>query len=66
MTMSALSNTLPPLSISLSPVCGLSLSTLNCRLSTFPANSFNINTYEFRVRNSFSINTYKNKGLKVV
>ena len=33
---------------------------------TFSANSFNINTYEFRVYNSFIINTYKNKGLKVV
>ena len=33
---------------------------------TFSANSFNINTYEFRVCNPFNINTYKNKGLKVV
>ncbi len=33
---------------------------------TFSADSFNINTYEFLVRNSFIINTYKNKGLKVV
>ena len=32
----------------------------------FSANSFNINTYEFRARNSFIINTYENKGLKVV
>ncbi len=33
---------------------------------TFSPNSFNINTYEFRVCNSFIINTYENKGLKVV
>ncbi len=66
MTMNALSNTLPPPGPGLSPDFGLSLSTFNCRLSTFFANSFIINTYEFRVCNSFNINTYKNKGLKVV
>ena len=66
MTMTALSNTLPPPGPGLSRVCGLSLSTFNCRPSTLSANSFNINTYEKRVCNPFNINTYENKGLKVV
>ena len=35
-----------------------SLSTLDCRLSTFCVKSFNINTYEKCVRNSFRFCTY--------
>jgi len=62
MTMTALSNPQPP--------PGTNPATAALRLSqsrsTFSANSFNINTYEFRVCNPFNINTYKNKGLKVV